>query len=347
MDRTEKEARHSRVRIAHIADIHLGFSSHSRIYQQFKLGKDLVQVSVRELGVYLSFLKVLQEIKTHNPDVLVVAGDLFDSPRPSPLAIGVAILGFTQFGIPTFIISGNHDEPPSEGISPCTLLPFACKNVSVVATTSLETITFREHDFYLLPSSHTLPPDTTGDILVAHLPIDGPEEYKFTSSLFDSAVAENFTVCLFGDLHRHYTQKNILYPGALEKFSFGEAHNTSGYLLIDVEDGAYTWRFRPWDPMVRLLDLTISSQEELDSLDIKDCVVRITSTCELDLKRLRERNHRVIFRLRDSSRVDTTSTQITGNTLQEMWEDFLKSVGKEHLLRLSIELWKEAIRKKT
>jgi hypothetical protein len=98
------------VRIAHLADVHLGFRQYHRQTPQ--------GINQREADVAQAFRRVIDDVIAARPDLVVVAGDLFHSVRP----INAAILdSFNQFrrlreGLPEapiVLIGGNHDTPRS------------------------------------------------------------------------------------------------------------------------------------------------------------------------------------------------------------------------------------------
>ncbi|MBI2071694.1 MAG: DNA repair exonuclease [Gemmatimonadetes bacterium] len=98
------------MRIAHLADVHLGFRQYHRQTPQ--------GINQREADVAQAFRRALDDVIAARPDLVVVAGDLFHSVRP----VNAAILdSFNQFrrlreGLPEapiVLIGGNHDTPRS------------------------------------------------------------------------------------------------------------------------------------------------------------------------------------------------------------------------------------------
>lgn len=83
----------------HIADVHLG-------YQQYGLNErfnDFSQV----------FLHLMDTAVARRVDFVLIAGDLFEKSTVSPLAMRVAIEGFSrlqQAGIPALAVEGNHER---------------------------------------------------------------------------------------------------------------------------------------------------------------------------------------------------------------------------------------------
>ncbi len=98
------------MKLAHLADIHLGFRQHHRLTPQ--------GINQREADVARAFRLVVDDVIDAAPDVVVIAGDLFNSVRPSNPAI---LHSFNQFRrlrlalpeAPVVIVAGNHDTPRS------------------------------------------------------------------------------------------------------------------------------------------------------------------------------------------------------------------------------------------
>ena len=98
------------MRLVHISDLHLGY----RQYQRLTPGG----VNQREADVASTFRLAIDRIIALAPEVIVIAGDVFHSVRPSNQAI---LHAFLQFGrlrhaLPdtdVVLVAGNHDTPRS------------------------------------------------------------------------------------------------------------------------------------------------------------------------------------------------------------------------------------------
>jgi hypothetical protein len=98
------------VRIAHLADAHLGFRQFQRLAPD--------GVNQREADVALAFRRAIEAVIARAPDLVVIAGDLFHAVRPTNRSI---IEAFTQLArlrqvlphTPVVLIAGNHDTPRS------------------------------------------------------------------------------------------------------------------------------------------------------------------------------------------------------------------------------------------
>jgi hypothetical protein len=98
------------VRLAHLADAHLGFRQFQRL--------DPRGVNQREADVAGAFRRAIDAIIARQPDAIVIAGDLFHAVRPTNRSI---IEAFSQLArlkaslphAPVILIAGNHDTPRS------------------------------------------------------------------------------------------------------------------------------------------------------------------------------------------------------------------------------------------
>jgi DNA repair protein SbcD/Mre11 len=98
------------MRIAHLADLHLGF----RAYHRLGAGG----INARERDVAQAFRNALDSIIAAKPDLIVIAGDVFHSVRPSNSAIADAFRQFMRLRTalpytPIVLIAGDHDSPRS------------------------------------------------------------------------------------------------------------------------------------------------------------------------------------------------------------------------------------------
>lgn len=96
------------LKIAHLADLHLGYRQYDR--QTPKGGNQ------READVALAFARAVDDLLEQHPDLVVIAGDIFHSVRPTNPAI---LFLFQQLqrlrvalpGTPLVLVAGDHDTP--------------------------------------------------------------------------------------------------------------------------------------------------------------------------------------------------------------------------------------------
>ncbi len=101
------------MRIAHLADAHLGFRQFQRLAPD--------GMNQREADVAEAFRSAVDALIARAPDAVVIAGDLFHSVRPTNRSI---IEAFTELSrlrrelpaVPVLLIAGNHDTPRSSEV---------------------------------------------------------------------------------------------------------------------------------------------------------------------------------------------------------------------------------------
>jgi exonuclease SbcD len=98
------------MRLVHLSDLHLGY----RQYQRLTPGG----VNQREADVAATFRASIDKIIALAPDLIVVAGDVFHTVRPTNQAILHAFMQFSRLvrALPDatiVIVAGNHDVPRS------------------------------------------------------------------------------------------------------------------------------------------------------------------------------------------------------------------------------------------
>lgn len=98
------------MRLVHLSDLHLGY----RQYQRLTPGG----VNQREADVAATFRASIDKIIAIAPDLIVVAGDIFHTVRPTNQAILHAFMQFSRLArtLPDakiVIVAGNHDVPRS------------------------------------------------------------------------------------------------------------------------------------------------------------------------------------------------------------------------------------------
>lgn len=96
--------------IAHLADLHLGFRAYHRVTPR--------GVNAREADVTYALHQAVEKIVRLRPDLILVAGDVFHTVRPSNTSIADAFRLFASMATrlpdaPIVLIAGNHDSPRS------------------------------------------------------------------------------------------------------------------------------------------------------------------------------------------------------------------------------------------
>ncbi len=283
------------MRIVHLADSHLGFSSYSSLDQH---GQNRI-----EEMVYSGFEMAMEKIVQTHPDAVVHAGDVFHHVRPKikPLVIFQrGLQRLKEAGIPVIVISGNHDAPKSYSqISPFRLFE-GLRGVHIAQRYQYERFEIGDYNFHCIP--FCLEPqdylqefakiERKGrDVLVMHGLVESLKNKKLRSvgehELKDSLLKSDFDYIALGHFHGQTPiAANAWYSGSVEYFNFGEADDRKGMLLVDLETG----RAEPVEVRPKYMidhpavDCSGMSSEELAEClldlchedDVRDRMVRIT-----------------------------------------------------------------------
>ncbi len=145
------------MRIAHLADLHLGF----RQYQRLSSAGN----NQREADVARATRHAIDAVIAQAPDLVLIAGDVFHQVRPSNPMILFALRELTRLraalpGTPVVMIAGNHDLPRAAETG-CILALFRTVGVTVIESAA-ERVRIRELDLSIFAV-----PDTLGQPLPA------------------------------------------------------------------------------------------------------------------------------------------------------------------------------------
>ena len=255
------------MKLAHIADAHLGIRQYNR---QTPTG-----INQREADVARAFRIAIDGVIADRPDVVVVAGDLFHSVRPTNSAIVFAFQQFQRLrealpDAPVILIAGNHDTPRLAETGSILRL-FEEVGVHVVPDQPRR-LEFPELDLSVFAVPHQalvgadrplLRPEGEARyrVLLLHGEIEGVFPGTGDRSEYGSAPvgmrelgADEWSYVALGDYHVQYqVDKRAWYAGALEYVSpnfWGDLQRerelrskkelkkgAKGWLLVDLETG--------------------------------------------------------------------------------------------------------------
>jgi DNA repair protein SbcD/Mre11 len=247
------------VKLAHIADPHLGIRQYHR---QTPAG-----INQREADVAHAFRLAVDAVIAARPDAVVVAGDLFHSVRPTNAAIVFAFRQFQRLrealpGAPVVLIAGNHDTPRSTETGSILRL-FEELGVDV-ATDEARRLVYPALDLSVLAVPHqalvggvrpSLRPDGTERhrVLLLHGEVEGVFPFDRSAAEYGGALLglqelapAEWSYVALGHYHvQHEVAPRVWYAGSLEYVSpnvWGELvdeadHGLSGkgWLLADLE----------------------------------------------------------------------------------------------------------------
>ncbi len=283
------------MKIAHLADVHLGFRQYHRLTRG--------GVNQREADVAQAFRHAIEGVIESAPDIVIVAGDLFNSVRPSNPAI---LHSFTLLSrltselpqTPVVLVAGNHDTPRSIETGTILKLFEAVRGV-YVASDQARDLVFEELDITIScvphmawitgPRPSLTPPGGTGrQVLVTHGEVAGVLPRDAWALEYGGAVvepselhAEQWDYVALGHYHvAHQVRENAWYSGSLEYVSpnpWGELidearegrEGQKGWLLVDLGEKVEV-EFRPVPLARRLVALpgihaSGLSAEEIDA----------------------------------------------------------------------------------
>ena len=274
------------MRIVHLADTHLG-------YKQFSGKLDPERnLNQRECDVYDVWHAAIDIAIERAPDLVVHAGDLFDSSRPTPRAMVEALTGFAKLreaGIPTLVIAGNHSTPRfrSGGSVFEILAEFGIRAIWGAPETvhvdgvAVHCVPHEPHAEELLADIQALPLDgkADGNVLVLHAGLEGVrQDYHEVNEISlapEELASGEYQYIALGHLHRyHAPQINAIYAGSLERLGFGDIEGDKAVLEIDLSAGAggngFVLRHPvPTRPMhdIQLACEGLTASEVLDALE--------------------------------------------------------------------------------
>jgi len=219
-----------------------------------------------------AFRRTVDDLIETAPNIILIAGDLFNSVRPTNAAI---LHSFGQFrrlrealpSVPVVIVAGNHDTPRSIETGTILRLFEAVPGVRVVAEEPRDlvfeeldlSVTCVPHSAWMYDPRPTLAPPrgTRFRVAVTHgevagvLPRDaGAVEYGGAVFEPDELNADGWDYVALGHYHvAHQVRENAWYCGALEYVStnpWGELRDEKregrerqkGWLLVDLAERA-------------------------------------------------------------------------------------------------------------
>jgi DNA repair protein SbcD/Mre11 len=276
------------MRLVHLSDLHLGFRQYQRLTPN--------GINQREADVAAAFRRAIDKTIELKPDVILIAGDVFHTVRPSNPAI---VLAFTQFArlmqaVPEariIMVGGNHDQPRSSETG-CILRLFRELNIEVVETAP-KRVVYPELDLSVLAVPFTtewprLDPDPASrfNILLLHGPYEGlysqrmVEERGLVEITRKAITPERWSYVALGHYHVHREiEPNMFYSGSLEYTSaniWGDrseellAGITKGIIEYDLSKGKH--RFHEIALERQVIDLPEQSAVGMTPADLDACI---------------------------------------------------------------------------
>lgn len=312
------------MKIAHLADLHLGYRAYHRVNARGG--------NMREADVADAFRQAVNRIIELRPDLVVVAGDVFHTVRPSNTAIADAFRQFSLLAdrlrdVPIVMIAGNHDSPRSADTGNILNLFREIDGVRVVCD-ECRSVRLPEIDTSILCLPHVslssgeevvMEPDSGSkhNVLMLHGTIEGETadaKLRYISEYGGAVIPEGRIDAAQWDYvalgHYHLSTDlapNMWYSGGLERTSSNIwfEREDKGFLLYSTRTGRAEFEAVQTRPMIDLprIEAMGLGAEELDET-IRGSVERIPDGLKGKIVRLvihdvlravvRELNHKRI-----------------------------------------------------
>jgi hypothetical protein len=300
------------MKLAHLADLHLGFRQFDR---QTSKGANQREVDVAE-----AFRRAIDDIVEQKPDLIVIAGDLFHSVRPTNAAILYCFrqLHRLRTGLPNapiVVIAGEHDTPRSTETGSILRL-YEALGVEI-AVEDARRIVLPKLDCAVLavpqqalaqadrPALRPEPGGPTLNVLVTHGVYGGLGEERGTMEYGGAELTrellapEKWDYIALG--HYHTAQSvatNAWYSGSLEYLPpnpWGQLQDEAaqraaarskkerkgkGYLLVELPGARVT--FRPIEPSRRHIDLPFIQGAGLNAKELDGLIAERVGAVKID-----------------------------------------------------------------
>jgi len=275
------------MRLVHLSDLHLGYRQYQRLTP--------AGINQREADVARTFQRAVDHVIRLEPDLILIAGDVFHSARPSNAAILHAFRQFLRLRTelplsPIVLVAGNHDTPRTTETGSILGL-FEQLGVSVAATDARRIPLFDGALSVLaVPDVPGAKPELTTvdakyNVLLAHANM--PEVVPpFVAELDRAAITltraeiglAKWNYVALGHYHVHHrVADNAYYSGAIDYTSLnvwgelGEAEDlglsAKGFIEFDLDTREHRFHALP---------------ASRDLIRVKDISARNKSVAELD-----------------------------------------------------------------
>ena len=286
------------MRLVHLSDLHLGY----RQYQRLTPGG----INQREADVAKTFTHAIQSIIALAPDLVLVAGDVFHTVRPTNQAILHAFmqLGRLVHALPdaiVIIVAGNHDTPRSADTGGILQL-FGQLGIHVVDREA-QRLPFPDHDLSVLAVPDTfgsrvaLTPDPSArhNVLLLHGEVQGmlPAHVAATDRAavaisHEEIGAARWSYVALGHYHVYREiAPNAFYAGSIDYTSantWGELFEervagVPGKGMIERDLASGTQTFHPLPASRPLVDLPPISARGLTAADLNERIRQAVDGC--------------------------------------------------------------------
>jgi exonuclease SbcD len=270
--------------IAHLADLHLGYRAYHRLVPGEAGGTP--RYNARERDVSLAFRAAIDKVIELRADLVIVAGDVFHTVRPSNAAIADAFRQFARLheslpDVQIVIVAGNHDSPRAVETGSILTLLDEIPNVTVVDR-EVRVLEFKTLDAAVMCVPHNalagegigaLEPTTEArtQVLVLHCTVRGEQVDRLLGYVSEFGGAqidiedlriERWDYVALGHYHiATQLAPNMWYAGGLERTSTNLWIETGakGFVTFDTKTRATAFHPVATRPIVELPRLSARS----------------------------------------------------------------------------------------
>jgi len=243
----------SDVTICHLSDVHLGYRRYNKLTKS--------GINQREFDVNVAFQEAITRIISLRPNLVVIAGDLFHSVRPSNSVVTFCFRQLKRLaresGAQLVIVGGNHEAPKRVDTGSVLQLFSEIEGVHV-AESGKEVFVFPEMEIAVTCLPHAALANMENlllraddrfahNILVAHAQVNEGWVSDFGGIDVDlrALAPHEWDYIALGHVHVHRAVgRHAVYSGALEHTSaniWGEARELKGFLEVSLPSGKRTF----------------------------------------------------------------------------------------------------------
>jgi DNA repair protein SbcD/Mre11 len=282
------------MRLVHLSDLHLGYRQYQRLTP--------AGINQRESDVARTFQRAIDQVIALRPDLVLIAGDVFHSSRPTNAAILHAFRQFLRLraalpDAPVVMVAGDHDTPRTTesgsimGLFEQIGISVAAQEAKRFAFPSLDLSVLAVPDVPGAVAQLSADPASRHNVLVIHADVTDvvPRYYaeldRATVALSRSDLGTaQWSYVGLGHYHVHRrVAENAFYSGSLDYTSLNVWYDLSeqeelglkgkGFIEFDLDTGSHTFHSVP------------ASREFLELREIK---ARNMSVVEIDAAIRRE-----------------------------------------------------------
>jgi len=236
------------MKICHFSDSHLGSGENHR-------RRAASGLTERQEDIIGGFVEAVDKIIEIHPDVCIHSGDLFHVVRPlnSIMARAAQHLNrlAAEHGIPTVIITGNHDAPKQPHIGAALDVFDPIENLHIAAAGRLERFRIGEDCFHALPHCVSIAeqkaqlalcipdPSARYNVLIMHGVAAGMPEFSMADlgeQELPLEVMGRFDYTALGHYHNFcQVGARAWYAGSTERLSQSEREAAKGFAVVELE----------------------------------------------------------------------------------------------------------------